>query len=123
ALPEPFPAIAIHSLLRDGRLPQPMPAVESVAIPNPDRGARTGPTSTPAAAMWYGDDKLLWIGGTYVQIDLVSDPNELSPMPLGNHPKRAELEALVAVIQAGKNRSADVDPALIEQLRALGYVE
>ncbi len=123
ALPEPLPAIAIHSLLRDGRLPDPMPAVESVAIPNPDAGRRKGPGSMPAAAMWFGDEKLAWIGGTYMRFDLSADPGELAPMPLGDHPKRAELEALVAAIEAGKNRRGEVDPALVEQLRALGYVE
>lgn len=123
ALPEPLPAIAVHSLLRDGRLPDPMPAVESVAIPNPDAGRRKGPGSMPAAAMWFGDEKLVWIGGTYMRIDLAADPGELAPKPLGDHPKRAELEALVAAIEAGKNRRGEVDPALVEQLRALGYVE
>ncbi|NNK07523.1 MAG: sulfatase-like hydrolase/transferase [Myxococcales bacterium] len=123
ALPEPFPAIAVHSLLRDGRLPQPMPAVESVAIPNPDRGPKTGPAAMPAAAMWFGHVKLLWAGGKYMRIDLASDPGERSPMPLGDHPKRPELEALVAAIEAGKTRGGEVDPAVVEQLRALGYVE
>ncbi len=122
-LPEPFPAIAVHSLLRDGRLPDPMPAVESVAIPNPDGRHRKGSTSKPAAAMWFGDEKLVWMGGTYMRIDLAEDPGELAPEPLGDHPKRAELEALVAAIESGKNRQEDVDPAVVEQLRALGYVE
>ena len=123
ALPEPFPAIAIHSLLRDGRLPDPMPAVESVAIPNPNGGPKTGPVSRPAAAMWFGNEKLAWVGGEYLRFDLATDPNELAPQPLGDHPRRAKLEALVAAIESGKNRQEDVDPALIEQLRALGYVE
>jgi hypothetical protein len=122
-LREPLPAIAIHSLLRDGRLPEPMPAVESVAIPNPDAGRRNGPGSMPAAAMWFGEEKLVWIGGTYMLFDLSADPGEVAPKPLGDHPKRAELEALVAAIEAGKNRRGEVDPALVEQLRALGYVE
>ncbi|MGB3049424.1 MAG: sulfatase-like hydrolase/transferase [Polyangiales bacterium] len=123
ALPEPFPAIAIHSLLRDGRLPDPVPVVESVAIPNPDGRRRKGPASMPAAAMWFGDEKLVWIGGTYMRIDLARDPGELAPEPLGDHPKRAELEALVAAIESGKSRREEVDPAVVEQLRALGYVE
>ena len=123
ALPEPLPAIAVHSLLRNGKLPDPMPAVELVAIPNPNAGRRKGPGAMPAAAMWFGDEKLLWIGGTYMQIDLALDPEELSPKPLGDHPKRPELEALVAAIEAGKTRGGEVDPAVVEQLRALGYVE
>lgn len=123
ALPEPLPAIAVHSLLRNGRLPDPMPAVELVAIPNPDAGRRKGPGAMPAAAMWFGDEKLVWIGGTYMRFDLAEDPDELVPKPLGDHPKRAELEALVAAIEAGRNRRGEVDPAVVEQLRALGYVE
>lgn len=122
-LPEPFPAIAIHSLLRDGTLPDPMPAAASVAIPNPDGGPRSGPASMPAAAMWFGQEKLLWIGGEFLRIDLAEDPEELAPKPLGEHPRRAELEALVAAIESGQNRQEEVDPALVEQLRALGYVE
>jgi hypothetical protein len=122
-LPEPFPAVAIHSLLRDGRLPEPMPAVESVAIPNPDNNTGAGPVSMPAAAMWFGDEKLVWIGGEYMRIDLAKDPDERAPEPLGDHPRRAQLEALVAAIESGEKRQEEVDPALVEQLRALGYVE
>ncbi len=58
-----------------------------------------------------------------MRIDLAEDPDELVPKPLGDHPKRAELEALVAAIEAGRNRRGEVDPAVVEQLRALGYVE
>jgi len=122
-LPEPFPAVAIHSLLRDGRLPEPMPAVESVAIPNPDNKTGGGPVSMPAAAMWFGDEKLVWIGGEYMRIDLAKDPDERAPEPLGDHPRRAQLETLVAAIESGEKRQEEVDPALVEQLRALGYVE
>ena len=35
-----------------------MPAVESVAIPNPDKKGRD-PVSSPAIAMWFGDEKLI----------------------------------------------------------------
>ncbi len=123
SLPEPFPAVAVHSLLRDGALPDPMPRVESVAIPNPDNTVGGGPTASPAAAMWFGDEKLLWIGGEFLRIDLTGDPHERAPKPLGEHPRRPQLEALVAAIQSNEEREQDVDPALVEQLRALGYVE
>ena len=122
-LSEPFPAIAIHSLMHDGSLPDPMPAVTSVASPNPDRGRGQGPHSMPAAAMWFGSEKLAWVGGEFVRFDLAADPNELAPQPLGDHPQRATLEALVATIESAVNRQEDVDPAVLEQLRALGYVE
>jgi hypothetical protein len=100
-----------------------MPAVESVAIPNPDNNTGTGPVSMPAAAMWFGDEMLVWIGGEYMRIDLAKDPDERAPEPLGDHPRRAQLEALVAAIESGEKRQEEVDPALVEQLRALGYVE
>lgn len=58
-----------------------------------------------------------------MRFDLVADPNELAPQPLGDHPQSATLEALVATIESGVNRQEDVDPAVLEQLRALGYVE
>jgi len=99
------------------------PAVESVAIPNHDGGPRQGPASKPAAAMWFGDQKLLWIGGRYMRMDLAKDPDELAPQPLGDHPRRAKLEALVAAIESRGQRNEEVDPALLEQLRALGYVD
>ena len=121
-LTEPFPAIAIHSLLRDGRLPEPMPAVESVAIPNPDKKGRD-PVSSPAIAMWFGDEKLMWIGGEYKHVDLATDPGELSPQPLGDHPHRAQIESLVTALESEGERNEKVDPAVLEQLRALGYVE
>lgn len=123
SLPEPFRAVAVHSLLRDGELPDPMPAVEMVAIPNPDNIAGDGPTTAPAAAMWFGDEKLLWVDAQLLRIDLNEDPDERAPTPLGEHPHRAQLEALVAAIQSNEQREEEVDPALVEQLRALGYVE
>ena len=56
-------------------------------------------------------------------IDLAKDPDERAPEPLGDHPRRAQLETLVAAIESGEKREEEVDPALVEQLRALGYVE
>jgi hypothetical protein len=122
-LPEPFPAIAIYDLLLTGALPEPLPIVESVAIPNPDNSQPRGALGQPAAAMWVGDDKLVWMGGEYLRIDLAKDPQEQAPKPLGEHPARRQLEALVAAIESAGRRKADVDEALVEQLRALGYVE
>ncbi|MGB5811142.1 MAG: sulfatase-like hydrolase/transferase [Polyangiales bacterium] len=122
-LPEPFPAIAIHGLLRDGKLPSPLPIAESVAIPNPDMKKGRGVVGQPAAAMWIGDDKLMWIGGEFVKVKPLRDPSERSHAPLGDHPQRAQLEALVAAIEVGRDRNAVVDKAVVEQLRALGYVE
>jgi hypothetical protein len=122
-LPEPFPAVAMHSLLRDGRLPEPMPPVESVSIPNPDTISHAGVVSMPAAAMWFGNEKLLWVGGDYMRIDLSKDPSERAPEPLGDHPKRPQLERLAAAIQSAEQREEEVAPALLEQLRALGYVK
>jgi hypothetical protein len=122
-LPEPFPAVAIHGLLRDGKLPEPLPIVESVAIPNPDNKSRRGAIGEPAAAMWFGDEKLVWMGGEYLRIDLANDPDEQAPTPLGEHPKRRQLEALVAAIESAEKRRPKIDEALVEQLRSLGYVE
>jgi hypothetical protein len=122
-LPEPFPAVAVHDLLLHGALPDPLPIVESVAIPNPDNQGLRGVVAQPAAAMWFGDEKLVWMGGEYLRIDLVNDPDERAPKPLGEHPKRPRLEALVAAIESVDERQPEVDEALVEQLRALGYVE
>jgi hypothetical protein len=123
ALPEPFPAVAVHDLLLHGELPDPLPIVESVAIPNPDNQGLRGVIAQPAAAMWFGAEKLLWIGGEYLHIDLANDPEERAPKPLGEHPKRPRLEALVAAIESADERQPEVDEALVEQLRALGYLE
>ena len=46
-----------------------------------------------------------------------------APKSLGEHPKRPRLEALVAAIESADERQPEVDEALVERLRALGYVE
>jgi hypothetical protein len=73
--------------------------------------------------MWVGNEKLVWMGGEYLRIDLADDPDERAPKPLGEHPNRPELEALVAAIESADKRQPEVDETLVEQLRALGYVE
>ena len=42
---------------------------------------------------------------------------------MGEHPKRPRLEALVVAIESADQRQPEVDEALVEQLRALGYLE
>ncbi len=121
-LPTPTPAIVVHDLLLEGRLPDPMPLVHTVAVPNPNAPGRP-PADRPAIAYWPGEEeKLVWMGGEYFRFGLDSDPRELSPIPLGDHPGRETLERLVAAFEMRGEREATVDDSLVEQLEALGYV-
>jgi arylsulfatase A-like enzyme len=121
-LPEPFPAIAIHSLLRDGRLPEPMPAVESVAITNPDGGRQKGLASRPRLPC--GSAMKSSCGSVAVTCASISPKT-----PTSSHRRRS---ATIRDGQSSKrwsrrsSRGTSVtkkDPALLKQLRALGYVD
>ncbi len=63
------------------------------------------------------------MGGEFFLVDLEQDPHERSPRPLGDHPLRPYLEAIVGAIDQAKTRQpTEVDEELIEQLEALGYL-
>jgi len=123
-LPEPLSALVVHSLLRDGALPDPMPVVHTVSVPRTSHRRAGDATAAPAIAVWAGSDKLVWMRGGYYRIDLATDPDEFSPEPLGEHPQRPALEALVTAMAEAPPREATTTPMEVEnELRALGYIE
>lgn len=125
-LPEPLSAMSAYFLLRDGALPQPPPRPHTISIPNPDFDIKHPWHQKIGVALWHGDDKLWWAGGEYLKTNAITDPGDDAPLPLGQHPLRAELEELVQAVEAARKQhrpDAPQDTELIEQLEALGYLK
>lgn len=122
ALPEPLSATVAFHLVRDGRLPAELPAVEAVAWPHARRAVRTGGVAygSTSAAAWSGGDKLLWMDGVSVAYDLASDPGELAPAATDGSPR---LDALIEGVNGVRPRETVVDGGVMEALKAAGYVE
>ena len=125
-LPEPVSAMEAHALVRTGARPLvPLPAL---AAAWPDRtwleqsgGVVGGSTSV---GRWQGDEKVVWQDGVWTRYSPRLDPAELHGEPVPEpDPVRAELQPVVDAVQASAARSLETDPALIEALRAAGYVE
>lgn len=121
ALPSDLSGLAIHGLLLDG-------------APSPNDGPRyatsyegsVGVNAWNGLALWPDDHtKLVWRDGATYRIDLAADPGEDNPLPVGDHPAKAEFDALVArnqkVIEL-TNASGD-DQALKKLLQQAGYVD
>jgi len=125
---EPLPADLaghlIHDLALDGRLPASRSVTTSVAFPDEYwqslSGGRLG--GSFSAAIWAGDEKLLWQDGVASLHDLRIGEAEGKPLPDG-HPLRGSLEGLVARAQASAGAPTTYDPELLEQLKAAGYME
>ncbi len=126
ALPDRLSALEVFALAREGRRPaEPQP---SHAVAFPDRlwtsqsdGRVGGSTS---AALWLGDEKLLWMDGETRRYDLARDPDERRPLAVGDHPGLETLTRLVEEVKSSKAQAAPaVDPELLERLRAAGYLE
>ena len=75
-----------------------------------------------SAAIWAGDEKLIWQDGVASLHDLRVGEAEGTPLPDG-HPLRGSLEGLVARAQASAGAPTTYDPDLLEQLKAAGYME
>jgi len=116
--PEPFSALHAHALLLSGTFPADATAA-SVVAHRPD-----APKGYDGVAVWgAGDTKLLWREGTFERFDLAGDPTESAPLPVGDHPQRAELDALVGRHRVALDAPDTADHETIELLRAAGYVE
>jgi len=124
SLPEPLSATVVHSLLRDGRLPDPLPPpfAVSTGIPNSvkpswDSVSTWGPTAA---------SKLTWLQGKTYHFDLDADPEERQATPPpADHPRRGLLDARVQAFEAAKSAVAEqaITPEVQEALQTLGYVE
>lgn len=124
ALPRDLSGRFAHDLALDGRVPASMGPTTAVAFPDAYwqklSGGRLG--GSLSAAVWSGDEKLLWQDGQLSHIDLRA--GEGSPGPLAeDHPLRATLEGLVSRAQASAGAPTDYDPELLEQLKAAGYMD
>ena len=120
-LPALVSARSVHALVRTGALPpEPLP-VEAVAFPDATWHALSGGAvgHETSAARWTGTDKLLWVDGLTQRTDLSTDPGEAAYAPVEGAP----LQPLVDAVEESKARQLDTDPALLEALRAAGYLE
>jgi hypothetical protein len=67
-------------------------------------------------------DKLLKRNDRIDRYDIVADPHELTPLPVGDRRTARRLDE-VAKQTAANSATAEVSKELHEQLRALGYAE
>ena len=123
SLPEPFPGVAVHGLVRDGAVPSPLPAVEAIAMPWAEKASASNQQTAihADAALWEGTRKYRTVGGRHTMVDLVADPLEqagTAPDPAAD-PK---LGALEARLETTSGRPAENNPEVIEMLKAAGYM-
>jgi arylsulfatase A-like enzyme len=129
ALPEPVSALVAWGLVRDGRLPDPMPPVEQWAWPHVRRALHTHGKAfnSRSVARWSGWLKDLWQDGTYYHYDLQSDPGEQAGPATSLPP--ADFAALRDVLDAQARREGSGDEPSSrefderEALKAAGYLE
>ena len=128
AEPEPLPrglsGRHAHDLALDGGLPPDPGPVTAVAFPDAYwqklSGGRLG--GSLSAAVWSGDEKLLWQDGQVTRFDLqVGEVAGEAVDPA--HPLRPALDALVSRARQSAGAPTAHDPALLEQLRAAGYMD
>ena len=58
-----------------------------------------------------------------MRFDLVNDPNETNPLPLGDHPLSDALITLAEEVVADSAPGETVEVEVIEALRAAGYLD
>ena len=118
-LPEPFSAVHAYHLLRDGRLPDDPLMPQAVSERNPNF---TQP-GADAAAVWAGDEKLIWHAETEA-IDLYNlrqDPGESRPLPSDGHelvPAMREISGQLKTLAKRPLPTVDMK----EALKAVGYL-
>lgn len=115
-LPELFNAMEAHPILLEGEL-RDFP-VEATAFPMRFLGEK--PEDDVWLGAWEETDKWVWNKGQTYQLDLATDPDELKPELLegvrdGFDPERA--------LRSFKSSSDELDPGMIEMLRAAGYLD
>ena len=118
ALPVPVSGAVVHDLVLDGRLPDPLPPVETHSFRYGENEARFA----EAAATWPdAGTKHLWREGVAQAFALTTDPQEAAPQPLDP----GVVAPLVQRHTASRERAGaqTIDEAVAEGLGALGYVE
>lgn len=120
ALPELASGIWAHDLLLYGEVPRGGPPVHAVSEPN-ERDVLIGALG---AAIWSEQDKILCTDGERGRYNLAEDPEELSRMALARHPLVPQLRELCGKVdEMYKLPPPAENPALVEALRAVGYME
>lgn len=79
----PLSSVVAYHLTRDGRLPNPLPAVVSTAR---TLKGEASPGSTMVSVWTDARTKHTWVDGAWSVYDLVADPEEASPKPPGTVP-------------------------------------
>ncbi len=122
SLPEPFPGLAIHDLVLDGRLPDPLPRVEAWAWPHVRRAIHSSGKAfgSMSVARWTGLIKEMWLDGTYYRFDLAKDPHELGEA--GGTPE-AGFTDLKTLLELQSTRAGADEARMMEALEAAGYIE
>ncbi len=123
---EPFPSIQAHDLLLEGRPSVRWHEPEAYAFPWPGMVAHGYPGSGSGvmAAIWRDHEKLVWEGRTIERYDLQADPGERAPTSGEGHPLAERLRTQAArAVQSDSRPVEEMDPDLVERLRAAGYLD
>ena len=123
-LPRVINAVHAYHLVRDGVLPEVLAPVTSMAWPHLRRCALTDGKAFCGTSVKIreGDEALVWTDGEVARYRLDEDPDETNPLPLDGDPRLPALQALGDRVLADE-RDDDVEPDVIEALRAAGYLE
>ncbi len=119
-LPEVVTTTDAFHLLLNGALPAKPSLVQSASANNP----KDFKPSWPTVSVWTSPtDKLMWFDGAWRRYDLAKDPGELKPGELDEGD--AGYDVLAARVQAHTESLEAVyeDPAVMEMLKAVGYVQ
>jgi hypothetical protein len=118
----PVSGLVVYHLLRDGRLPDPMPLPVAASIDD----AHGEPWRDPGVALWpERHTKLVWRNGESVVFDLAKDPGEKHGAPLTDHPHAARLQEEVRALKRAEEalRARRASRSMLKELEGLGYVE
>jgi hypothetical protein len=123
ALPDPLPNTAVFHLLRDGHLPDPLPAAVSASVAFNDFDDRA---RDDGLGVWTSaSDKVLWTEQGTVRFDPLNDPVEAQPTAVApDDPIQADIARHRAALEATKAvlQTHGADPAMMQTLKAIGYV-
>lgn len=119
--PTPLSAIHVYDLVKDGHLPKQLLAPQTVSEKNPDDIL----VGTIAGAVWgAAGRKATCVEGATALHDLIADPTEANPQPLGDSALAAELTSLCAGIDHLHTLPVpQVDASVAAALKAMGYAE
>ena len=73
--------------------------------------------------LWEQHQKWLWIDGELQRFNLLTDPSETSPEILAPDATPERLDQAIAGLADLSSRAEESNEALLEKLRALGYVD